>query len=105
MRPAKVGIEPGPPMNEQNPAGAADGARIVSPHLLQILRRVRRRMVGIVAEPSKIEGLGIGPSTEMKLIKNTVDKPLYWLLIVARHELARKLWKYAANLEQQGSFF
>lgn len=51
-----------------------------------------------------VSGLGTEASTEMKLLKGTTGQHLYWLLIVAKHELAHKFWKAAANPEKQGEF-
>lgn len=47
--------------------------------------------------------LGVWPSTEMKLITGRSNQRLYWLLLAAKHELAHKFWKVAANTEGQGS--
>ncbi|WP_441268014.1 three-Cys-motif partner protein TcmP [Bradyrhizobium sp. 215_C5_N1_1] len=52
-----------------------------------------------------VSGLGTKASTEMKLLKNSGGQHLYWLLLVAKHELAHKFWKTAANPEGQGDSF
>jgi three-Cys-motif partner protein len=49
--------------------------------------------------------LALDHSPEMKLIRGAGNQPLYWLLLVARHELALKFWKTAANPEKQGKLF
>ncbi len=53
----------------------------------------------------KVADLGIGPSTEMKLIKGSRNQHLYWLLLVAKNDLALKFWKVAADTEGQGKLF
>lgn len=52
----------------------------------------------------KVAGLGIWPSTEMKLVKTTAGQHLYWLLLAAKHELAHKFWKVASDTDEQGAF-
>lgn len=44
-----------------------------------------------------VAGLGVYPSMDMHLIRADGMQPLYWLLLAAKHELALKLWKAAAN--------
>jgi three-Cys-motif partner protein len=52
-----------------------------------------------------ISRLGVSASTEMKLIKGSGGQHLYWLLLLANHQLALKFWKTAANPEKQGQLF
>lgn len=52
-----------------------------------------------------IAGLGVWPSTEIKLITGSKKQPLYWLLLAARHDLAHKFWSEASNPSGQGSLF
>lgn len=51
-----------------------------------------------------VAGLGVWPSTDMRLIRGGKNQPLYWLLLAARHDLAHKFWSAASNVEGQGSF-
>jgi three-Cys-motif partner protein len=53
---------------------------------------------------SLVANAGFDPSTEMKLIKGGQEQHLYWLLLVAGHELAHRFWKIASNTDKQGSF-
>ncbi len=64
---------------------------------------IRRRVVEYWRE--KVANLGIGPSAEMKLIKGRGNQHLYWLLLVAKNDLALKFWKEAANIDQQRKLF
>ena len=52
----------------------------------------------------KVAGLGVWPSTDMKLLTGAKNQPLYWLLLAAKHELAHKFWATASNVEGQGAF-
>jgi three-Cys-motif partner protein len=52
-----------------------------------------------------ISGLGTEASTEMRLLKGSRSQHLYWLLLLANHQLAHKFWKAASNLEKQGRLF
>lgn len=53
---------------------------------------------------SKIERLGCWPPDKMKLISGEKNQRLYWLLVAAKHDLARKFWKIAADDDPQRSF-
>lgn len=50
----------------------------------------------------KVAGLGVWPSTEMKLLTGGNNQPLYWLLLAAKHPLPHKFWAAASNVEGQG---
>lgn len=51
-----------------------------------------------------VGGLGIDASADMRLITGPGNQPLYWLLLVAKHELAHRFWASAADTGQ-GSLF
>ena len=51
-----------------------------------------------------VAALGVWPSPDPKLVTGSKGQPLYWLLIVAKHDLALQFWKVAANKDKQGSF-
>jgi len=44
-----------------------------------------------------VSGLGALPAAQMKLISGSKNQPLYWLLIAAKHELARSFWEKAVD--------
>lgn len=52
---------------------------------------------------SQVANLGADPSNDVRLITGEKNQRLYWLLLVAKHDLARKFWKVAANVEKQGA--
>ena len=52
----------------------------------------------------KVAGLGVWPSTDMRLLTGSNNQPLYWLLMAAKHSLAQKFWATASNIEGQGAF-
>lgn len=39
-----------------------------------------------------VDGLGLEASTKLRAIKNGVQRDLYWLLLLYRHDLAEKFW-------------
>jgi three-Cys-motif partner protein len=49
---------------------------------------------------SLIEGLHFGQPAEEKLIRGSGNQPLYWLLLIAKHELARSFWKTVSQGKQ-----
>ncbi|OJW45942.1 MAG: hypothetical protein BGO60_03355 [Thiobacillus sp. 65-1059] len=53
----------------------------------------------------KVASLGVWPPPEMRLITGSKNQPLYWLLLAAKHELARKFWVTASNVEGQRNLF
>lgn len=53
---------------------------------------------------SLIAGVGFEASPEMKLLKGEQEQHLYWLLLVAGHDLPHKFWKVAAKTDKQTAF-
>lgn len=51
-----------------------------------------------------VGSLGIDASTDLRLITGTRNQPLYWLLLVAKHDRAHKFWASATETGQ-GSLF
>lgn len=51
-----------------------------------------------------VSNLGIDASTDMKLISGSRNQPLYWLLLVAKHDLAHRFWATVSN-SGQGKLF
>lgn len=71
---------------------------------------ISQAQLGIRAElveywRSLVSGIGIDPSKEMKLIKGSKQQHLYWLLLLASHDLAHKFWKIATEDDQSGFGF
>jgi three-Cys-motif partner protein len=54
---------------------------------------------------SLIRGLGTSPNDCIEVVENSKSSDLYWLVFVARHELAHKLWKAIANVSPQTRLF
>jgi three-Cys-motif partner protein len=54
---------------------------------------------GLVAQ------LGTGPANDVTLITGRKNQRLYWLLLAAKHKLARKFWSVATNVNKQGELF
>lgn len=53
----------------------------------------RRRTAAVDYWKHLVDQMGLEASAEMKAIRNTVNRDLYWLLLLARHNLAQKFWK------------
>jgi three-Cys-motif partner protein len=53
----------------------------------------------------QVSKLGTGTAKDVKLITGERNQRLYWLLLAAKHELARKFWAVAANIEKQEKLF
>ncbi len=49
-----------------------------------------------------VASTGKSASNEVRLLKGSRGQHLYWLLLVASHELAHKFWAVASNPEKQG---
>ena len=54
---------------------------------------------------SLIRGLGTSPNDCIEVVENSRSSDLYWLVFVARHELAHKLWEAIANVTPQARLF
>ncbi|HZR69522.1 MAG TPA: three-Cys-motif partner protein TcmP [Burkholderiales bacterium] len=51
---------------------------------------------------SLIKRLGASPSDRVEAVENSKGADLYWLVFVARHKLAHKIWEAISNVSQQG---
>jgi three-Cys-motif partner protein len=49
---------------------------------------------------SLIDSAGFDATAEMKPIKNSANRDLYWLLVLSRHPLARKFWNIVVKYEE-----
>jgi three-Cys-motif partner protein len=65
-------------------------------------QEIRRQIVEYWQE--LVRGTGKRPSTDWNLIKGSRGQHLYWLLLVAEHDLAHKFWNVATD-DGQGSLF
>lgn len=54
---------------------------------------------------SLIRELGTSPNDCIEAVENSKGAVLYWLVFVARHDLAHKLWKEISNISGQGNLF
>ena len=57
------------------------------------LSKDERRRAAIDYWKKRIDAMGLDAHSEMKAIRNTVNRDLYWLLVLSRHPLAAKFWK------------
>ncbi len=51
---------------------------------------------------SLINHLGTSPNDCIEVVENSKGADLYWLVFVARHALAHKLWQAVSNVSPQG---
>jgi three-Cys-motif partner protein len=72
-------------------------------NLMQSQPRVRKEVFAYWR--TLVAGLGVWPSSEIRLITGTKKQPLYWLLLAARHKLAHQFWATASNRDGQGKLF
>jgi three-Cys-motif partner protein len=49
-----------------------------------------------------IRALDMAPSEGIEIVSGSKRQPLYWLVLVARHELAHEFWDKIRNVSQQG---
>lgn len=54
---------------------------------------------------SLIKRLGTSANESVEAVENSKHSDLYWLVFVARHDLAHKLWTEIANVSPQGRLF
>jgi three-Cys-motif partner protein len=54
---------------------------------------------------SLIQKLGTSANDCIEVVENSKSSDLYWLVFVARHPLAHKLWQAIANVSTQGRLF
>lgn len=50
---------------------------------------------------ARVRSLGTQPSDVIEAIENSTNAELYWLVFVARHPLAHRLWKAVSSLDGQ----
>jgi three-Cys-motif partner protein len=51
---------------------------------------------------NQVAQLGTGTANDVRLIAGEKNQRLYWLLLAAKHDLARKFWGFATNVKKQG---
>lgn len=52
-----------------------------------------------------VDTLGMAASAEMHPIHNSVNRVMYWLLLISRHDLAQKFWKIVLKSGPQPDLF
>ncbi len=66
-------------------------------------QRQREQFVGHWTE--LLAGLGATTDTRWRLITNSKNGPLYWLVLIARHKLAHDFWQRQGSVAPQGDLF
>jgi len=73
-------------------------------HIRRNLSSVSRRRAVIDYWKTLVDGLGLDAPAEMKQVKNSKQRDLYWLLVLSRHKLAGRFWKIVLGSEVQRGF-
>lgn len=66
-------------------------------------QRQREQFVGHWV--SLLGGVGAKTDTRWRLITNSKNGPLYWLVLIARHKLAHEFWQKQGSITPQGDLF
>lgn len=66
-------------------------------------REIRRQVIEYWKK--LVKDIGKTPSAKWELIKGSRRQPLYWLLLVAEHDLAHKFWEEAVDTYSQHELF
>lgn len=69
----------------------------------QTQRGIRNELIEYWKE--LVAKVGFSASPQMQLLKGTREQHLYWLLLLAGHDMALRFWKAAANKHGQGELF
>jgi len=73
-------------------------------HIRRNLSKDSRRRAVIDYWKTLVDQLGLDVPAEMKQVRNSVNRDLYWLLLLSRHKLAAKFWKIVLQSEPQRGF-
>lgn len=68
------------------------------------LNYMRQQIVNLWVEKVKSNGAKISKSTDWHLITGEKNQPLYWLMLIANHELAIKFWEDMKKKNQRQLF-
>jgi three-Cys-motif partner protein len=70
----------------------------------QGMKHVRQQVIDFWIEKVKALGVSASKDTDWKLITGKKKQPLYWLMLIAKHDLAHKFWNAAAAAKQDALF-
>lgn len=74
-------------------------------HVAQgLTREEQRKAVFEYWKTLVVEKLGMQTSARLEQIRNHQNRDMYWLLLIARHELAQRFFKIVLNMKQQRDF-
>jgi three-Cys-motif partner protein len=65
------------------------------------MTRAEQRRAAIAHWKALVDEMGMEASPEMKQVQNRQNRDLYWLLLIARHDLAQKFFKAALKASKQ----
>lgn len=71
----------------------------------QGLKHIRDQVIKFWTQKCAEVGVTVAKDVDWRLITGQKNQPLYWLMLVAKHELALKFWSAAAKTESQNNLF
>ena len=71
----------------------------------QGLKHVRSQVIKYWTEKCSQVGVTAAKDVHWKLITGQKNQPLYWLMLVAKHQLAHTFWQEAADIDTQHNLF
>ncbi|MDP2102689.1 MAG: three-Cys-motif partner protein TcmP [Methylotenera sp.] len=71
----------------------------------QGMKHVRSQVIKFWTEKCSQLGIAAAKDVNWRLITGQKNQPLYWLMLVAKHELAHVFWQEAANTSNQDCLF
>lgn len=73
--------------------------------LNQGMKHIRSQVIAYWIAKLELVGVTASQSVNWKLISGKKNQPLYWLMLVAKHDLAHAFWAKAAKSEIQSKLF
>ncbi len=70
----------------------------------QGMKNIRQQVIDFWIVKVKALGVSASKDTDWKLITGKRKQPLYWLMLIAKHELAHKFWNAASAAKQDNLF-
>lgn len=71
----------------------------------QGLKHIRTQVIQYWTDKCQQVGVTVAKDVNWRLITGQKNQPLYWLMLVAKHELAHNFWATAAKTESQNHLF
>ncbi len=90
---------------DRNLAGAQREFETFAPnwkqHVPKGLSKDEQRRAVVEYWKKLVDAMGLDAQAEMKAVKNSVNRDLYWLLVLTHHKLGAKFWKIVLDSDPQ----